>query len=161
MTYSGNKFLRAVEIVVRIALGGIFVYAAYLKLRDPWALFAMNIESYKVLPLWGVELVARTLPWFEMLVGLLLIAGLFRRTVTTITSILLLVFFSLMVRAYITGQEINCGCFGPGEAISWKTMLRDGSMLAGALYITVRSFLARRMKAPPAEASAPEPAFRA
>ena len=95
-----------------------------------------------------------------MAIGLLLLIGLFRRTVTTATSILLLVFFSLIIRAYITGQEINCGCFGPGETISWKTLLRDGSMLAGSLFVTVLSFLNRRTRMP-AGSVAPEPAVRA
>ena len=159
MTYSRSSVLRVLEIVLRIGLGGIFIYAAYVKLKDPWALFAMNIESYKVLPLWAVELVARTLPWFELAVGLLLIAGIFRRIATIATSILLLLFFSLMVRAYVTGQEINCGCFGPGEVISWKTLLRDGSMLAAALFITAMSFLRKRRTAQPAPE--PQPAYGA
>ncbi len=91
---------------------------------------------------------------------MLLIAGIFRQIATVITSLLLLLFFSLMVRAFVTGQEINCGCFGPGEAISWKTLLRDGSMLAGALFITAMSFM-NRGRAASAESAAPEPAFRA
>lgn len=160
MTYSKSNILRAAGIVLRIVLGGIFAYAAYLKLKDPWALFAMNIESYKVLPLWAVELAARTLPWAELALGILLAAGIFRRTAATAVSLLLMVFFGLIVRAWAKGMEINCGCFGPGEAISWKTMLRDGSMLAGSLFVTVMSYLARRKPAPPApvEPRAAEPA---
>jgi hypothetical protein len=49
-----------------------------------------------------------------------------------------------MVRAYATGQQINCGCFGPGELISWKTLLRDGSLLAGSLALTWMAFVRRR-----------------
>ena len=64
-----------------------------------------------------------------------------------IVSCLLLVFFSLMVRAFAQGKEINCGCFGPNELISWKTLLRDGSMLAGALFLTVVAFRNRRTPA--------------
>jgi len=59
---------------------------------------------------------------------------------------MLAVFFSLMVRAYAKGMQINCGCFGPGEVISWKTLLRDGSMLAAALALTWMSFVARSKK---------------
>ncbi len=160
MTYSRSSVLRVAEIVIRVALGAIFAYAAYIKLRDPWALFALNIDSYGVLPMWAVQLVARTLPWAELLIGVLLIAGLFRRTATVATSLLLALFFSLMVRAYAKGMEINCGCFGPGEAISWKTLLRDGSMLGGALFVTGMSFVRRRKAAPPpaVDAAAPEPA---
>jgi len=160
MTYSKSSVFRIVEIVIRMVLGAIFVYAAYLKLRDPWALFALSIDSYGILPMWAVQLVARTLPWGELLIGVLLIVGFFRRTATVATSLLLAVFFSLMVRAYAKGMEINCGCFGPGEAISWKTLLRDGSMLGGALFVTAMSFLRRRKPAPPSpvDATAPEPA---
>jgi uncharacterized membrane protein YphA (DoxX/SURF4 family) len=121
-------------------LGAIFVYAAGSKLKDPWALFAMAIDSYHALPTWAVEWLARTLPWLELLIGALLIVGRWMRISTAATS-LLLVFFSLMVRAYVKGIEINCGCFGPGEAISWKTLLRDGAMLAASLLLTTVTFV--------------------
>lgn len=129
---------------MRVLLGGVFVYAAWAKLRLPWQLFAMSIDSYQLLPISLVEILARTLPWFELVLGLVLIAGWWLRVSSTIVSALLLIFFSLIVRAAITGQEISCGCFGPGETISWKTMLRDGSMLAGSLFVTAMAFVSRR-----------------
>jgi uncharacterized membrane protein YphA (DoxX/SURF4 family) len=141
-----SKAIRVAALLLRIALGGIFLYAAYTKLRLPWQIFAMGIDSYQVLPEWAAALVARTLPWAEVLIGLLLIAGRFLRTATVATSALLMVFFGLMVRAYAKGMEIDCGCFGPGEQISWKTLLRDGSMLAGALFVTAVAFLDRRKR---------------
>jgi len=134
------RMLRAAALLLRIALGGIFIYAAYTKLKLPWQVFAMGIDSYKVLPEWGAEAAARTLPWAELLIGLLLMAGRLMRLSSAVTSALLVVFFGLMVRAYAKGMEINCGCFGPGEVISWKTLLRDGSMLAGSLLLTWTAF---------------------
>ena len=139
-----TKPFRIAALILRIALGGILIYAAYVKLRVPWQIFAMGIDSYKILPESAAMFVARTLPWFELLIGVLLIVGRLRRISTTVTSALLLVFFGLMVRAYAKGMEIDCGCFGPGEAISWKTLLRDGSMLAGAIFTTVVAFRDRR-----------------
>jgi putative oxidoreductase len=144
---TSNSVVRWTTLVLRVVLGGIFVYAAWAKLRLPWQLFAMSIDSYQLLPTPMVELLAKTLPWFELVLGLVLIAGWWLRITSTIISALLLVFFSLMVRAAIKGQEISCGCFGPGETISWKTMLRDGSMLAGALFVTVMAFVGRRSRA--------------
>jgi uncharacterized membrane protein YphA (DoxX/SURF4 family) len=140
---SSSKALRVVAILVRIALGAIFVYAGYVKLKDPWQLFANGIDSYKLLPMPAVIFVARTLPWAEVLIGLMLILGFQLRIAATACSLLLLVFFSLMVRAYAKGMEISCGCFGPGEVISWRTLLRDGSMLAGSLLITMAAFWRR------------------
>ena len=136
MDFSKSKILYAVILVLRIVLGAIFVYAGYVKLRDPWQLFAAGIASYEILPMWAVKVTARALPWFEVLIGLLLMVGRWFRMSTVATSFLLLVFFGSMVRAFAQGKEINCGCFGPGEAISWKTLLRDGAMLAAALLLT-------------------------
>jgi uncharacterized membrane protein YphA (DoxX/SURF4 family) len=140
----GMRLLGVLVRILRIALGMIFVYAAYTKLSESWRLFAAGIASYEVLPMWAVQPLARTLPWFELLVGLLLILGRWLRVSTVATSALLLVFFSLMVRAYVKGMTIDCGCFGPGETISWRTLLRDGSMLAGSLFVTVMAFLGAR-----------------
>lgn len=139
-----NRIGRPLGLILRIALGAIFVYAAWTKLHEPWELFALAISSYDVLPMPGVELVARGLPWLELLIGLLLIAGRWMRVATTVMSLLLLVFFGLMVRAFAKGMEISCGCFGPGEIISWRTLLRDGSLLAGSLVLTWMAFLQRR-----------------
>ena len=133
--------MRPLALILRIALGVIFVYAAWIKLNTRWELFALAIDSYQILPMRWVEFVAHTLPWVELAVGLGLIVGLWLRVWATITSVLLAVFFGLMVRAYAKGMEISCGCFGPGEIISWKTLVRDGSLLAGALALTWMSFL--------------------
>ncbi len=142
-----GRIVRLLALILRIALGVVFVYAAWVKLRTPWELFALSINSYLILPMNWVEFVAHTLPWVELVVGLGLIVGLWLRVWATMASAMLAVFFSLMVRADVKGMEINCGCFGPGELISWKTLLRDGSLLAGALALTCMSFLQPRKKA--------------
>ena len=147
MTSPNGNILRAGALLLRVLLGGIFIYAAWTKLHTPWEVFAITIDSYQILPLRAVELVARSLPWFELLVGILLLAGLWLRSAAVATSLLLGVFFGLMVRAFATGQQINCGCFGPGELISWKTLLRDGSLLAGSLALTWMAFVRRRRAA--------------
>jgi uncharacterized membrane protein YphA (DoxX/SURF4 family) len=153
MTSSPGNVRRGILLVLRIVLGAVFVYAAWVKLfgphlwplhLEPWELFALAISSYDILPLKMVELVARTLPWIELLVGLMLLAGRGLRISSTVISLLLLVFFSLMVKAFAQGKEISCGCFGPGEIISAWTLLRDGSMLAGALVLTWMAFQHRR-----------------
>ena len=140
MALSRSKPLTVLLWLVRLALGAVFVYAAWTKLKDPWLLFAMSIDAYKVLPEWAVLVVARTLPWFELALGLALISGRLPRISSVAGLALLGLFFGLMVRAYAKGETIDCGCFGPGEAISPLTLARDGSLLAGALFLVVMSF---------------------
>ena len=136
--------MRWVWLVLRLALAGVFVYAAYTKLRQPWLLFAMSIDSYGLLPQWAVLAVARTLPWLELLLGLLLASGFGLRWVALATSLQLGVFLSVMLRAWFKGQGIDCGCFGAGEALSWKTLVRDGALAAGAVALTISAFRARK-----------------
>jgi len=44
-------------------------------------------------------------------------------------------------------MQIDCGCFGPGDAISVRTLVRDGGLLAGYLWLTWMSFPGRRKAA--------------
>jgi putative oxidoreductase len=144
---ASSKLVRFFLIALRVVLGAIFIYAAYVKLRDPWQLFAMSIDGYRILPLRMVELAARTIPWMELAVGLWLITGVWLRISASIVSLIMLTFFVMMMRAYVKGMPIDCGCFGPGEAISWKTLLRDGALLAAALLVTTMAFLNRSKSA--------------
>jgi uncharacterized membrane protein YphA (DoxX/SURF4 family) len=136
MDFYQNRVLRGILLALRIILGAVFVYGGYVKLQAPWALFGMAIDSYHLVPLRYIEPLARTVPWFEVALGLLLIFGRFMRISTAALSLTLTIFFAAMLHAFLNHQEINCGCFGPGEPISKWTLLRDGSLLAGALLLT-------------------------
>ena len=136
MDFYQNKPLRQILLAIRVILGAVFVYGGYVKLRVPWALFGMAIDSYHLVPLRFIEPLARTIPWFEVALGLLLIFGWLLRISATTVSLTLAIFFAAMLHAFLNHQEINCGCFGPGEPISKWTLLRDGSMLAGSLLLT-------------------------
>jgi hypothetical protein len=60
-----------------------------------------------------------------------------------------------MVRSYLLGQQINCGCFGLGEALSPKTLARDAALLGLSLAVTVGAFLMKRANTVLAAGSAP------
>ena len=146
----------------RIALAAIFIVAAYAKLKPqapvPWSMgsmrvslsmFAMQVDSYQLLPPAIVSPAAHFLPPFELFIGLWLLSGIALRYAALVTSLLLTVFFAVMVRSYFLGLEINCGCFGPGERLGPMTLLRDGSLLALAIAVTVGAFLINRRSTTP------------
>jgi uncharacterized membrane protein YphA (DoxX/SURF4 family) len=146
---------RVLLVLGRVALGAIFLYAAYSKLyfNGAWHLgdyqffFGMAIDSYKMLPVSVVQWMALILPWFELLLGTLLIIGAGLRWVGSITTALLLVFIGAMARAKILGLEINCGCFGNNEKLGTATLLRDSSLLVLALAVTIGAFLIKKRRA--------------
>jgi uncharacterized membrane protein YphA (DoxX/SURF4 family) len=161
-------------LIGRLALAGMFLFAAYAKLKPqaalPWSvasvrtslsMFAMQVDSYQLLSPQAVSMAARALPFVELALGLWLLGGLWLRYSTLATSLLLSGFFALMVRTYSLGLEINCGCFGPGEQLGKKSLLRDGSLLAFSIAVTICAFLSKRKRSEsansiPAAASEPQ-----
>lgn len=143
---------RALLLAGRVGLGLVFLVAAYTKLHfngawhfgDYHFFFGMAINSYNLLPLWGVEWLARSLPWFEVALGVLLIAGAGLRWTGLAASALLLVFIAAMTRAYFLGLEIMCGCFGNNEKLGPLTLLRDSSLLLLALAVTIGAFAIKK-----------------
>ncbi len=131
---------KVIGIVSRLALAAIFIYAAYVKLKSPWFVFAASIDSYRMLPPNATIFLAKTLPWFELVLGALLLIGFRVRWVAIACGALLGGFWLSMLRAYLLGMNIDCGCFGPGEAISPLTLLRDAGMwiLAAIVWWTAR-----------------------
>ena len=125
--------IQRLALALRLVLGAVFVYAAYTKLRQSWLLFALSIDSYQLLPQWAVLTLARTLPWMELTLGVLLVAGVWLRYTSIAAGAILALFFTVMVYQYASGAGIDCGCFGVGEALSWKTLARDGVLLTGAI----------------------------
>jgi uncharacterized membrane protein YphA (DoxX/SURF4 family) len=139
--------VRWLLLSLRLFLAAVFLYAAYTKLRQPWLLFAMSIDAYQLLPAWAVLTLGRTIPWLELLLGLLLAAGIGLRYAAAGAAILLGAFFGVMLQAYIKGMGIDCGCFGLGEKISPLTLTRDGLFLAMSITLAILAFGVRRRHA--------------
>lgn len=137
---------RILQWISRLALGGLFIYAGFSKLypREHQFLFEMALSSYQLLPVWGVVVVARLLPWLEMGLGVLLLVGWKLRYVATFTVLLLSGFIAVMAVTYFRGIEADCGCFGFGEPISPSTLARDSVFLLMAVFLAVRAWVARR-----------------
>lgn len=145
--------LRWLLFVGRVVLGGVLIYAGYTKLELPWITFAAQIESYKVITGEPVIWVAKTLPWFEVVLGAALLLGIGVRWFAGLASALLLFFFVLVVRSYALGLDIDCGCFGPGDKLTWKTMVRDGALVTMSFLLTWGAFRQARK----AKTKSPQP----
>jgi uncharacterized membrane protein YphA (DoxX/SURF4 family) len=142
---------RRAILILRLVLGAIFLYAAYTKLRESYLVFAMSIDSYQILPPDAVLGVARTLPWVELAIGLWLLVGWRIAPAATAATVILGAFFGVMVFTYGRGLQIDCGCFGLGEAMTWKTLVRDGAFVAASAALAV---MAWRKSQPVTEAAA-------
>jgi uncharacterized membrane protein YphA (DoxX/SURF4 family) len=141
-------------LIVRIALGVIFLYAAYTKLhfagswhlRDYHFIFAFGINSYEILSLENALLLARVLPWLEIAIGILLISGIGLRWVGAFTTLLLVIFMIALARAESKGLAINCGCFGNQSTSPGKELGLDSLFLLATLAVTAGAFLTHRAR---------------
>lgn len=129
---------RAVQILCRLVLGGIFIYASIDKIAHPGA-FADIIHQYRLVPDLFIHFMAVVLPWLEMVTGILLVFGLFPRTAAIILSALLGVFMVVLVVNAIRGFNFSCGCFTTsaeaGEGNFILDAFRDLLMLLPGLII--------------------------
>jgi putative oxidoreductase len=137
----------------RLALGGLFLYAASTKglypFREPF-LFAIAISSYQMLPGSLIIFVSRALPWFEVALGIVLLLGWQLRWSAGVAALLLGAFIAAMTVTYARGIQADCGCFGLGEPISPLTLVRDSLIMAMAVFLTVRAWRRRSVPAPSA-----------
>jgi uncharacterized membrane protein YphA (DoxX/SURF4 family) len=165
MESSPLNFRRAVIWIGRLLVGGIFVYAGYSKLVYPnhnlwpWFMlkfsvsanlstFAFQVESYKVLGAAGSSFVAHTLPFVEIILGILLLIGWRFRVWATLATGILVGFLCLVTRAYLLHMDINCGCFGTPEPLTVKTVIRDGALTTLAVVMTIFAFQEARKPHP-------------
>jgi uncharacterized membrane protein YphA (DoxX/SURF4 family) len=125
-----------IRTVVRIALGGLFVFAGATKAYDPGA-FAVEIQRYNLIPWLPGALAAVYLPWLEILVGALLVVKRFDRGALMLITCLLLVFSFALASATVRGLGIDCGCFGKAFAATGTVfpLVRNLLLLAGAGFL--------------------------
>jgi uncharacterized membrane protein YphA (DoxX/SURF4 family) len=136
----------ALHRAAAIALGAVFLYASLDKIAQP-SDFARIVYHYQVigpsarLGYVPANLLAVALPWTEAVVGLLLIAGVWRREAAAVVSAMLLTFLVAVGSALFRNIDIeNCGCFtveGTGRQAGLWLLLGDAALLAVAAFLTV------------------------
>jgi uncharacterized membrane protein YphA (DoxX/SURF4 family) len=132
-----RRFLtsRYLALVLRLYIGGLFIYASMYKINYPGE-FAESIIAYQIVPFWAVNVLAVVMPWLELLCGVLLIAGVRSKSATAMIGALLVLFTVAIATSLIRDIPIGCGCFhAVGEAMTWRTVLRDLTWLAMTVHI--------------------------
>ena len=98
------------SIRVQIGLGAILAVSALPKIADPPS-FAHMIYNYRLVPGALVNAFALVMPWVEILAGLALILGLWRRETAIVVGLLVLVFITAIGFNLARGHAVDCGCF--------------------------------------------------
>ena len=153
-----SKWLPLARIVLRILLGGVFIYASWHKIARP-AEFAGLVANYQLLPRVLVNPTALLLPWLELMCGLALVSGLMARGSALIVAGLLTVFIGALTISLVRGLDIQCGCFsssGQGKINMYLDIGLDLVLLVLALAVLLLPSRTKRIGISSYATQAPE-----
>jgi len=123
-----------VSWLLRLGLGGLFLFAGVMKLGDPTQ-FALEVVNYRLFSSLAPYL-AVTLPMIEILVGVgvIVFPAPWRRASALAIAGLMAAFTVAVIAAVTRHINIDCGCFGGQSGpVNWLTVGRDLALLGGAL----------------------------
>ena len=129
-----------IGLVCRLTLGGVLFVAGYLKV-DKLEVSQMAVRSYELLPIPIANFLGLALPFFEVVIGLLLIVGAATRAVAALGGFTMFIFIIAIAQAWARGLNIDCGCFGGGGTVATgetrylQEILRDAGLVAMALFL--------------------------
>ena len=130
-----------IGLLSRLVLGGVLLVAGYLKVGT-LDKSQMAVRAYELLPISLANFLGLVLPFFEVVIGLLLILGAATRVVAALGGFTMFIFIIAIAQAWARGLNIDCGCFGgggavaPGETRYLQEILRDAGLVAMALFLT-------------------------
>lgn len=133
-----TKYRNIISVKFRWALGALFIFSGAVKSVDP---IGTSIFVDKYLATYSMEwllpmseVIAVGLSVMEFALGVLLILGVWRRAVVTITTIVLLLFSVLTLLSATVLPIGDCGCFGDALKLSpWATFLKNIILLPIAI----------------------------
>ena len=128
-------------LAIRAFLGIYFLWTGFTKVLDP-QLFLKGIKEYNIMPLDPpifMNLTAVALPWLEVICGVALILGLWRRGAAAWLAVMLAIFTPAIFLRALQVMAIenisfftvafDCGC-GTGLEITWIKLLKNTGLFA-------------------------------
>jgi putative oxidoreductase len=136
---SWNKFLQNdyLNLLVRIAVGTIFIYASCDKIFNPGQ-FARIVYNYHLLPTDFINIFALILPWAELICGISIILGIYKDGGVLMLNLILVSFIIALGVNLIRGVDIECGCFtvsSKAKSGILGLLLRDFGLFLLTLYL--------------------------
>ncbi len=115
-----ERVLDVVGTLARLFLGVVLIWAGASKVGHP--LTAQRaVQAYEIFPDGLANTIGLALPFLEIILGVLLVLGLFTRPVAIVSTLLMVAFIIGISQAWARGLTIDCGCFGGGGEIGAKS----------------------------------------
>jgi len=106
----------SIERLLAIGLTFLLWRSAIAHLGNPYY-FLSSIYAYNLTDSFTGQIAAFVLPHAELLLGLALFLGIWKRPAFVLTASLFAVFAGAQLAVLAQGLKISCGCYGSGESL--------------------------------------------
>ena len=126
--------------VSQIAIGILMAWAGLAKIGDLRG-FAEQLHNFRMIPIPIENLIAISLPWIELVAALALVFGIRARAGAILVALMLAAFTTAVSVAMVMGLDIECGCFGTGDAtrVGLQKLVENVGLTALALVALIRT----------------------
>ena len=135
-----NKSWERLILLLKWMVAALFIFAGISKILNPDT-FARDIDNYRLLPYLLVTIMAVILPWLEVLCGIFLIVGTWKKGAAFTLLILTFMFLIAISSAVARGLDITCGCFSmtiEGMKVGYTRLIEDVVLFGLILLINIR-----------------------
>jgi uncharacterized membrane protein YphA (DoxX/SURF4 family) len=135
--------LGTIGVLARLGLAAVWLVSGGMKVADPGQFYAA-VQAYQLFGPGLTGLLAAVVPFVEVALGVLLVAGLGIRPVAVLSALLLVAYIAGVAQSWARGLSIDCGCFGGGGQVAQGQtrygleILRDLGFLVPAGWLVVR-----------------------
>ena len=116
-------------MLARVIVGGVLLITGLAKLMTSSHRFLNAILGYDLVPNAIARVLARGLPWLEIITGSLLIIGFWSRVAAILGILLLAIFSSAVAISLLRGKEQSCGCFRSLTPVQWQIVYRNMGLM--------------------------------
>ncbi|MCA9399913.1 MAG: DoxX family membrane protein, partial [Candidatus Omnitrophica bacterium] len=110
-------------IFIRVFIGGLFIVSGFNKIVNPVENFQYIVETYDIFPDALEVVIARVVPWLELVFGIFCALGLWLTWSLRGIFCLFTGFIIILSQAIIRKLPIDeCGCFGEGLSFPMPVM---------------------------------------
>lgn len=137
--YFHSKHYTYLALVSRIIMSIVWIYAGWEKAHGNYLDLLSSIQSYDLFSDSVSVFIANVLPISEIILGIIILLGIFIKPIGKISLFLLILFIIGLTQALLRGLSIDCGCFGPNSVNSGSQLDMILAILRDIIFIVLTS----------------------
>lgn len=134
-----SKHYTYLSLISRIIMSIVWIYAGWEKAHGNYLDLLSSIQSYDLFSNNSSLFIANVLPISEIILGLIILFGIFIKPIGKISLFLLVLFVIGLTQALLRGLSIDCGCFGPNSTNSGSQLDMILAILRDIIFIILTS----------------------